>query len=55
MSDSVTRSGLTIDRAFCDFVEDEAMAGTRIAAPAFWAGFAKLLAAFAPKNRALLA
>jgi malate synthase len=55
MSDTVTRSGLSIDRAFCAFVEDEALPGTGLDAGAFWAGFATLLADFAPKNRALLA
>ena len=49
MTDTVTRSGLAIDRAFCAFVEDEAMAGTGVDASAFWAGLAKLLADFAPK------
>ena len=37
------------------FVEDEVLPGTGIAAEAFWAGLGKLVAAFAPRNRALLA
>jgi len=55
MTDYVSRNGIRIDARLLDFVEQRALAGTGIDAPAFWSGFADLLAAFAPENRALLA
>ncbi|HEY2133774.1 MAG TPA: malate synthase G [Acetobacteraceae bacterium] len=38
-----------------DFVDNEALPGTGLPAGAFWAGFSRIVAAFAPRNAALLA
>jgi malate synthase len=53
--DYVDVHGLKVARAFRDFVNAEAAPGTGVDADGWWAGLAKLLAAFAPRNRALLA
>ena len=37
------------------FVEDEVLPGTGVAPEAFWGGLSRLIAEFAPRNRALLA
>jgi len=55
MTDQVSRNGIRIDRLLLDFVEREALPATGLDAEAFWAGFAALLADFAPENRTLLA
>ena len=55
MAQRTERAGLQVDTILARFLEDEALPGTGISAPAFWDGFAGLLADFAPKNRALLA
>ncbi len=55
MTDTTTRAGLQVASVLADFVESRALAGTGIAADALWAGLAKLLADFAPRNKALLA
>ncbi|MDZ7906382.1 MAG: malate synthase G [Cypionkella sp.] len=58
MHAQVTRSnrhGLAVDIRLADFIESRALPGTGIETDAFWAGFAALLAEFAPQNRALLA
>ena len=48
------RAGLQIDAFLAQFVEAEVLAPQNKDAGAFWAGFAALLADFAPRNRALL-
>ncbi len=48
------RAGLQVDAALAAFVEAEVLAPQGKDAGAFWAGFAALLADFAPRNRALL-
>ncbi len=48
------RAGLQIDASLAQFVEAEVLAPQNKDAGAFWAGFAALLADFAPRNRALL-
>jgi malate synthase len=53
--DYVDVHGLKVARALHDFVGAEALAGTGLEADAWWAGFARLLGAFAPRNRSLLA
>ena len=55
MADRVELNGLQVDRTLYDFVNDEAIPGTGIAADAFWAAFAEILRDFTPQNRALLA
>jgi malate synthase len=49
------RAGLQVDEALVRFVEGEVLPGTGLDPADFWAGFAGLLADFAPENRALLA
>jgi malate synthase len=53
--DYVEVHGLKVARALHDFVAAEAAPGTGVDVDAWWAGFARLLNAFAPRNRALLA
>ena len=49
------RCGLQVDTALAAFIETRALPGTGIAADAFWAGFAAIIADLTPINRALLA
>jgi malate synthase len=46
--------GLTIAPQLAAFVADEALPGTGVTETRFWEGFARLVATFAPRNRALL-
>ncbi len=55
MSAYINRAGLQVSTVLADFVEARALMGSGIAADALWNGLAKLLADFAPRNRALLA
>ncbi|TIO06911.1 MAG: malate synthase G [Mesorhizobium sp.] len=54
MTDRVEIAGLQIARELHDFIVNEALPGTGIAADAFWTGFAAIVGDLAPKNRALL-
>jgi malate synthase len=51
----MNRAGLTIAPQLVAFIEEQALPGTGLAAPTFWAGVAALFASFTPENRALLA
>ena len=55
MTDRIEIAGLRIARELHDFVVNEALPGTGIAADAFWNGFSAIVHDLAPKNRALLA
>ncbi|MER9653467.1 malate synthase G [Mesorhizobium sp. M0152] len=55
MTDRVEIAGLRIARELHDFVVNEALPGTGIAADAFWNGFSVIVHDLAPKNCALLA
>lgn len=55
MTDRVEIAGLRIARELHDFVGNEALPSTGIAADAFWNGFSAIVHDLAPKNRALLA
>jgi len=55
MSDTVSRSTLTVSTALATFVEREALPGLGLEAGAFWTGAADIFARFAPENRRLLA
>lgn len=55
MTERVQVGGLQVAKALYDFVNNEAIPGTGIAADKFWAGAAAVIADLAPKNRALLA
>ncbi len=52
---SVDRSGLQVASVLADFIEQDVLPGTVVAADAFWSGLADILARFVPVNRALLA
>ena len=54
MTDRVNREGLAVDAALARFIEEDALPGTGIDAAVFWAGFARLLRDFTPRNHALL-
>ncbi len=54
MIDNATRDQLTIDRKLAEFLETEVLHSLGRDPDAFWAGFAQLLAEFAPRNRQLL-
>ncbi|MBO9134853.1 malate synthase G [Rhizobium sp. B230/85] len=51
----IDKNGLQIDAALHDFLVDEALPGSSVAADAFFAGFSAIVHDLAPKNRALLA
>ncbi len=55
MSDTVQIGGLGVDAAFREFIEAEALPGTGIDAPRFWASLENVLKEWAPRNAALLA
>jgi malate synthase len=55
MGDTIERAGIAVDPALASFVEREVLAPLDRDASAFWQGFAALLEAFVPRNRALLA
>jgi malate synthase len=55
MTERVQVGGLQVAKALYDFVNNEAIPGTGIAADKFWAGAAAVIEDLAPKNRALLA
>ncbi|HUF55957.1 MAG TPA: malate synthase G, partial [Thermohalobaculum sp.] len=55
MADYVEAGGLKVAAELHDFVETRALPGTGIESAAFWEGFGKLVADFAPRNRALVA
>ena len=55
MTQRVEKQGLKVDRRLVEFVEAQALPGTGVTAPAFWAEFSKLVHDLGPKNRALLA
>ncbi|HEX4262425.1 MAG TPA: malate synthase G [Acetobacteraceae bacterium] len=46
--------GLGVVRTLLDFVNEEALPGTGLAAAAFWQRFGAMVAALAPRNRALM-
>ena len=55
MTDRIDIGGLKVARALYDFVENEAIPGTGVAAGDFWTALAGIVADMAPQNRALLA
>jgi malate synthase len=54
LSQRTDRNGLAVGQALDDFVMKEALPGSGIDPDVFWAGFAALIADFAPRNRELL-
>ncbi|HBX55063.1 malate synthase G [Pseudomonas sp. UBA2684] len=55
MTERVQVGGLQVAKVLFDFVNNEAIPGTGIAAEKFWAGAEAVINELAPKNRALLA
>ena len=55
MTERVQVGGLQVAKALYDFINNEAIPGTGIAADKFWAGAEAVINDLAPKNRALLA
>ncbi|MEM9761574.1 MAG: malate synthase G [Pseudomonadota bacterium] len=55
MTERVEAGGLQVARELYDFMNAEALPGTGVEPSAFWEGFGRLAAEFAPKNRALVA
>jgi malate synthase len=55
MTDRIQAGGLQVAKELYDFINEHAIPGTGVAVDAFWAGFGKLVADLAPRNRALLA
>ncbi|AYC31202.1 malate synthase G [Pseudomonas cavernae] len=55
MTDRVQVGGLQVAKVLFDFVNNEAIPGTGIAADKFWAGVEAVINDLAPKNKALLA
>ncbi|MFW8594779.1 malate synthase G [Cribrihabitans neustonicus] len=51
----VEKQGIQVAPELADFVENQALPGTGIAADVFWNGLAELVNGFGPENRALLA
>ncbi|KAF0674981.1 malate synthase G [Profundibacterium mesophilum] len=50
----VNKGKLQVAAELADFIETEALAGSDVAAEAFWSGFSDLVHDLAPRNRALL-
>ena len=55
MTDRIEKQGLQVASELATFIETQALNGTGIDADAFWTGFAGLIAAMTPRNRAALA
>ncbi len=55
MTERVQVGGLQVAKALYDFINNEAIPGTGIAADKFWAGAEAVINELAPKNRVLLA
>ncbi|QIQ85580.1 malate synthase G [Erythrobacter sp.] len=54
MAEMIDRAGLSVDGRLADFIEREVLGPLGRDTEAFWEGFAKLLADFAPRNATLL-
>ncbi len=55
MGQSVDRMGLLVDQQLVDFIENEALPDSGVAADRFWGGLAGMVTQFADQNRRLLA
>ena len=54
MADRIEKNGLQVDRRLVDFLENDALTGTDIAADVFWAGLSDIVHDLGPRNLALL-
>jgi len=55
MTERVGAGGLRVARELYDFINAQALPGTGVDEAAFWEGFGRIAAAFAPRHRALVA
>ncbi len=55
MAEMIEKAGLKIAASLVDFIETQALPGTRLGAAPFWKGVSDIYARFAPENAALLA
>ena len=55
MSRIVEKAGIEVAQELAEFIEAQALPGTGLDTPEFWAGFAAIFTRFAPENAALLA
>ena len=55
MTQTLSIGGLRIAKSLHDFIVEEALPGTDIAAPSFWSKFEELATTLVPVNRALVA
>ncbi|WP_163886885.1 malate synthase G [Aliiruegeria sabulilitoris] len=54
MDGYVGRSGLQVETSLAEFIETEALPGTEVDGETFWAGLARMVAEYGPRNRELL-
>ncbi len=54
MADRIEKNGLQVDRRLVDFLEQDALTGTGIAADVFWSGLSDIVHDLGPRNLALL-
>ena len=54
MPKNILISNLTVNKSLYDFINDEALPGTKIDKNIFWHGFSELIHVFAPINKSLL-
>jgi malate synthase len=54
MTQRIQAGGLRVAKALYDFIDDEALPGTGVAAERFWSGLAAIVSELAPRNRELL-
>ncbi|WP_078120160.1 malate synthase G [Thiosocius teredinicola] len=54
MTERVAAGDLQVAKPLYDFIQEQALPGTGVAAEAFWQGFAKLVVDLAPVNKSLL-
>ena len=54
MSERIDISGLSVDRALYDLIDQEIAPGTGIESAAFWQSFAEIVSTLGPQNRQLL-
>ena len=54
MSKNIQTNNLTINKSLYDFINNEALPGTKVNKDAFWEGFSELIHEFGPINKKLL-
>ena len=54
MSENIQTENITIKKSLYDFINNEALPGTKVNKDAFWEGFSELIHEFGPINKKLL-